>query len=187
MENTSFKIIFWPMLKNFANKGAKCTIAIVPEVPGFQNLDKLEWKDNGLVEYTIPLTCKIYIKKENDSAAGDIEKTYHSCVDLLHGYSLSNMNLASSDLTRIISENCIHSKISSNIERCDIVLNRNKIHNTKKKDKIISELVHRTESIQKLNVEEINHSHSTIDRSNQIDIRRESVLTVKKGKIIYLH
>lgn len=182
MENASLRIKFRPILKNIANKNSKCTIEIVPEVMSFQNLDKLEWKmDNGLVEYTVPMTYKIYIKKENDSAEIDIEKTYHSCVDLLHGYSLSNTNLASGDVTRIISDNFILSKITSNVERCDIILTKKDIYKTKKSPTKICEVVHKTESVQTLNMEEID-SLSTVDRCNQIDIKRESLLAVKKGK-----
>lgn len=181
MENASIRIKFRPILKNIANKNSNCTIEIVPEVSGCQNLDKLEWKiDNGLVEYTIPMTYKIYIKKENDSA--EVQKTYHSCVDLLHGYSLSNTNLASGDVTRIISDNFILSKITSNVERCDIILTKKDINHSKKVHDKICEVVYKTESVQTLNMEDINNSHLTIDRSNQIDIKRESLLVVNKGK-----
>lgn len=206
MENACLRIKFKPILKNFGNKNSKCTIEIVPEVSGFQNLDKLEWTmdnglveytipvsgfrtldelewkmDHGLVEYTIPMTYKIYMKKVNDWAEVDDEKTYYSCVDLLHGYSLSNTNLASGDVSRIISDNFILSKVTSNTERCDIILTKKDTCSSKKKGKNICNMVHKTESIQTLDMEELNDSHSTVDRSNQIDVTRESLLVVKKG------
>lgn len=183
MENASLRIKFSPILKNIAFNNCKCTIEILPEVSSFQNLDKLELRmDNGLVEYSIPMTYKIYIKKENDSAVFDIEKTYHSCVDLLHAYSMSNTYLASGDVTRMISDNFILSKVTSDVERCNIILTKRDFYRSKKNHKEISKILHKTESIQTLNTEEIYGSHSTLDRSFQIDVKCESSIVVKKGK-----
>lgn len=183
MENASLRIKFSPILKNVAFNNSKCTIEILPEVSSFQNLDKLEWKmDNGLVEYTIPMTYKIFIKKDNYSAAVDIEKTYHSCVDLLHAYSMSNTNLASGDVTRMISDNFILNKVTSDSERCDILLTKKDFYSSKKSHTKISEVVQKTKSIQTLIMKEMKRSSSTVDRSIQIDIKCESFVVVKKGK-----
>ncbi|XP_026315734.1 uncharacterized protein LOC113227075 [Hyposmocoma kahamanoa] len=103
----------------------------------------------------------------------------------------------------MISENCIHGKvtsssyridgthdnvgdhngegisqITSNIERCDIILTNKEVYNSKKTHEKISEVVKKNESIQTLNMAEINDAHLTVDRSNQIDMQRE--LVVKK-------
>lgn len=126
MDSASLRIRFAPLLTNIQKSvDSKCCIEIVPEVSGFQNLDKIDWKiDNGLIKYTIPMTYKIIIKKqpalENKC---DINKTYHSCVDLLQMNSVSNVDMASGDVARIISDTFILSRVASDTDNWDFIPN----------------------------------------------------------------
>ncbi|KAH9634740.1 hypothetical protein HF086_017523 [Spodoptera exigua] len=114
MDTACLRIKFTPLLQKLKNN-SKCCLEIVPEVSCLQNLDKLTWKkETNFIEYTIPMTYKVILKKRQDVkdrvSNNSLVKTYHSCVDLLISSSKSTVNLGSGDVTRIISDTFIFNK-----------------------------------------------------------------------------
>lgn len=126
METACLRIKFTPLIQKPRNN-SKCCLEIVPEVSHLQNLDKLTWKkETNFIEYTIPMTYKVILKKsqcdKDKDAANSIVKTYHSCVDLLISSSKSTVNLGSGDVTRIISDTFILNKtLEGGIPKDDLI------------------------------------------------------------------
>lgn len=128
MDIASLRIKFTPLLKNFRKGSSKCCLEIVPEVSAIHNLHRIEWAlEDNLVEYRIPMTYKIILKKPKivKEAAENLDKTYYSCVDLLSG-SITNFDMASGDIKRILSDNFELRTITTDIEQCNVVLSKNK-------------------------------------------------------------
>lgn len=133
METASLRIKFTPFFNNALKNGSKCCLEIVPEVSCVQNLNKISWKqEKDSIEYTIPMTYKIILKKREslikehyDLAVHvpELDKTYHSCVDLLPPSSMTAFDFASGDVTRIISDTYILGKISAKINEDKPLLN----------------------------------------------------------------
>lgn len=133
METACLRIKFTPLFNNTLKNGSKCCLEIVPQVSCVQNLDKISWKqEKDLIEYTIPMTYKIILKKreglkrENDVLPVDepeLDKTYHSCVDLLPQSSMTTFDFGSGDVTRIISDTFILGKISAKFDNGKTVIN----------------------------------------------------------------
>lgn len=122
METACLRIKFTPLLQEAQKSSENCCLEIVPEVKCIQNLDKLTWKqESNFIEYSIPMTYKIILRKRHiqDSSEDDIPKTYHSCVDLMLSSSKSNFDLGSGDVSRIISDTFILSKIQTTLPKKD--------------------------------------------------------------------
>lgn len=129
METACLRIRFTPLLQNIQKEDSKHYLEIVPEISCIQNLDKIQWrKEENSIEYTIPMTYKIILRKnqiikDNTESVDALDKTYHSCVDLLIPSSDTNVSkLGSGDINRILSDTFILSKVTADVERCSIVL-----------------------------------------------------------------
>lgn len=132
MDTASLKIKFTPLMKKVNLDNSTCCLEIIPEVSGLKNFNKIKWKkEKNFYEYLIPMTYKIILKKRecNDEDKNDYidnpNLMYHSCVDLLHP-SVTNYSLASGDIIKTISDNFILSKVTSDIDRCNIILSQHK-------------------------------------------------------------
>lgn len=134
METALLRIRFTPLLKQALKNGSKYCLEIVPEVSRIENLDKISWKQEiDLIEYIIPVTYKIILKKQEAKKKTDddviqLDKTYHSCVDLLPP-SLSTFDFGCGDVTRIISDTyIILGKITAKVYDSKPVINDNPIN-----------------------------------------------------------
>lgn len=149
MEIPSLRLKFTPLLTNAVVDKAKCCLEIVPEVTCVQNLDKISWKqDNELVEYTIPMTYKIIIKKRDTpletarNVEAQIEKTYYSCVDLTP--MTSSMSFFAScrcgGVPKILSDTILHN-ISSKAFFCESLTDVKKENDTIIQNECPAELI----------------------------------------------
>ncbi|XP_028169081.1 uncharacterized protein LOC114359039 [Ostrinia furnacalis] len=128
METACLRIKFTPLLQNLQKEDSKHCLEIVPEITCIQNLDKIQWrKEENSIEYTIPMTYKIILRKknvikDNINETETLDKTYHSCVDLLLPSSDTNiMGLGSGDISRIVSDTFVLSKVTTDVEKCSII------------------------------------------------------------------
>ncbi|KAJ2950165.1 hypothetical protein O0L34_g11522 [Tuta absoluta] len=124
--NSAFlRIKFAPLVKKISseNIASKCCIEIVPELANTLNLNKISWKDeNDLFEYNIPMTYKIIIKKPSQLSNVLEKKVYHSCVDLLADYSMSNADIgAGDDIKKIKSDNSFILNSYTCDEKCEVI------------------------------------------------------------------
>ncbi|XP_047513059.1 uncharacterized protein LOC125054969 [Pieris napi] len=92
---------------SLAKNRSKCCLEIVPEVTNLQNIDQIKWKEStDSIEYLVPITYKIILKKHNTLKDNDAVRFYHSCVDLVPSWS--HEDLAYGDISRNISDHLIH-------------------------------------------------------------------------------
>ncbi|VVD03858.1 unnamed protein product, partial [Leptidea sinapis] len=92
---------------------SKCCVEIVPDICSIKNIDKIKWKKKiDSIEYVVPVTYKIVLKKSNFMKLDEEEKVYHSCVDLLDSKSIANLNSRRS-LMRTLSEQFFERKINN--------------------------------------------------------------------------
>lgn len=127
MDTAYLKIKFTPLLKQTEKHNSKCCLEIIPEVSQIQNFDKLTWKnESNYLEYTVPMTYKIIVRKQNTASEKDNEtiKTYYSCVDLLLSTSQSKYDMASGDVSRIISDTFIFGKMPPNTLKKDYFIGK---------------------------------------------------------------
>ncbi|KAL4713334.1 hypothetical protein ACJJTC_006802 [Scirpophaga incertulas] len=114
--SASLRIKFTPLLKslNGDNLSNNNYLEILPHVAGVENLDKIHWKnENNCIEYTIPMTYKILLRKNKTVAKDEaIDKIYHSCVDLLNEHTDSATTVKSNDKERVLSDTFIFTKMS---------------------------------------------------------------------------
>lgn len=140
METACLRIRFTPLLQNIQKEESKHYLEIIPEISCIQNLDKIQWrKEENSIEYTIPMTYKIILRKKeinNDKIeqVGNLDKIYHSCVDLmLPSSDTTLMPQGSGDINRIVSDTFVLSKVTTDVEKCNIMLrkdNENEIDNS---------------------------------------------------------
>lgn len=117
-------IKFRPIIKRI-EKQPECCIEIIPEISYVENLNSLKFTEsNGCLQYTLPITYKILVKKTKNVEKADKyislkeNKIYHSCIDLLPSSSNVSENLASGNVFNKASDNIFLSKLS----KCDIEL-----------------------------------------------------------------
>lgn len=123
MDPATLRIKFTPLIKYFPKNSPIYSLEIVPELSGIQNLEKINWNNKcDLIEYILPMTYKIILKKNhphNSNVPSDnLNKIYHSCVDLLLSPPL---NLASCDIQRMLSDTYVPSKTTADIT--DVAIN----------------------------------------------------------------
>jgi hypothetical protein len=123
MEAACLRIKFTPLLQNFPMDNSNHCLEIVPEISCIQNLDKIEWKtEENYIEYTIPMTYKVILRKKDVKKKEELDKVYHSCVDLLLPSSDTDLTrLGSGDMNRIFSDTFVLTKVSGDVEKCSIV------------------------------------------------------------------
>ncbi|XP_045494888.1 uncharacterized protein LOC123693732 [Colias croceus] len=109
MATTTIRLKFTSLVKN----RSKCCLEIVPEISSIQNIDKIKWtKDAESIEYSVPITYKIKLKKMNILREHHILiQNYYSCVDLVRSTSFAYLNKAAGDVFKsILSDHQIYSK-----------------------------------------------------------------------------
>ncbi|XP_045529014.1 uncharacterized protein LOC123717182 isoform X3 [Pieris brassicae] len=95
---------------------SKCCLEIVPEVTNIQNIDQIKWREStDSIEYLVPITYKLVLKKHNTLKNNDAVRFYHSCIDLVPSWS--HEDLAYGDVSKNISDHLIH-RIYNKINTC---------------------------------------------------------------------
>lgn len=102
----------------YKNNNENC-LDITQKVLLLQNIEINNWiREHGLIEYTVPFKYQVKVKEKPtvEESVNDIDKTYHSCVDLLLPSSLTKLNLENDNRVKIISDTYIHSKVSARFD-----------------------------------------------------------------------
>lgn len=127
MDAACLRVKFTPLLQNICKDRSKCCLEIVPEIVCLKNLDKLQWnRGDHSIEYKIPITYKLTLQRreitkntDKNCDENEIKKIYHSCVDLLIPSSSLDMNLASGDVTKVISDTIVLNKMSTSVNNAN--------------------------------------------------------------------
>ncbi|RVE48675.1 hypothetical protein evm_006641 [Chilo suppressalis] len=120
METAYLKLKFTPLFQNLQQDTKHC-LEIIPEITHVENLDKIKWKkEKSYIEYTVPVTYRIILRKNDFKTNEDLNRTYYSCVDFLPP-SLDEI-VESSDIKRIQSDTIILTSIPRDTERSSLTL-----------------------------------------------------------------
>ncbi|XP_022120277.2 uncharacterized protein LOC110996760 [Pieris rapae] len=130
---------------SLAKNKSKCCLEIVPEVTNIQNIDQIKWREStDSIEYLVPITYKIILKKHNTIKDNDAVRFYHSCVDLVPSWS--HEDLAYGDISKNISDHLIDRSYNK-INACVSLSRPNALNNINEKPKDLDGLESKLDNI----------------------------------------